>query len=133
MGGGDVLRNGFLSVKVTVAEPAGVFCRHGRIEDLFICSKEFFFRNGYQTRPTWSPKGNKRGPNDANIGPKSSLRAFDFRFFYVECFVNICKHDHGALVRRTCLKGTSLDKFFLFVEKLEKLVSGTCRSYLSRS
>ena len=71
----------------------------------------------YPTRSEWSPKGIKRMPNDALIAPKSSLRTFEVLVFLrLIVYVNR-KNDHGALEGLTKVKGTSVDKCFLFVEK----------------
>ena len=66
------------------------------------------------------PTGNKRMPNDAKIAPKSSLGAFDFLVFFTLIFRYNCKHDHGALVGLTLVKGASVENFFYFLKKKKK-------------
>ena len=72
-------------------------------------------------------------PTDAKVAPKSCLGAFEVLVvvFLLKNFYG--KNGHGALVGLKYVKATSADDFFQFFcfLKLEKVGSGTCRSYLN--
>ena len=73
-------------------------------------------------------------PTDAKVAPKSCLGAFEvLSFFPLIPFLQNGKNGHGALAGLTWVKGTSVDKVFeSFFKKLQNMVSGTCRSYVSK-
>ena len=71
-------------------------------------------------------------PTDAKVAPESCLGAFGLLVFYITFFIKMVKNGDGALVGITWVKGTSVDIFFQVFEKMQKMVSGTCRSCVNK-